>query len=74
MLIKGGDPDFVKVLDFGIAKVPIDQIAKDAPADAPKSGHVITRAGMVFRYPEYMAPSRRSARTWTVAPISMRSV
>jgi serine/threonine-protein kinase len=59
MLIeKGGDPDFVKVLDFGIAKVPIDQIAKDAPADAPKSGHVITRAGMVFGTPEYMAPEQ----------------
>jgi serine/threonine protein kinase len=59
MLIeKGGDPDFVKVLDFGIAKVPIDQIAKEAPADAPKSGHVITRAGMVFGTPEYMAPEQ----------------
>ena len=59
MLIeKGGDPDFVKVLDFGIAKVPIDQIAKEAPSDAPKSGHVITRAGMVFGTPEYMAPEQ----------------
>jgi serine/threonine protein kinase len=59
MLIeKGGDPDFVKVLDFGIAKVPFDQIAKEAPADAPKSGHVITRAGMVFGTPEYMAPEQ----------------
>jgi len=25
---KGGDPDFVKVLDFGIAKVPIQNISE----------------------------------------------
>jgi serine/threonine-protein kinase len=48
---KGGDPDFVKVLDFGVAKVPIG----DAEAD-PK--HVITRAGMVFGTPEYIPPEQ----------------
>jgi eukaryotic-like serine/threonine-protein kinase len=50
---KGGDPDFVKVLDFGIAKVPIG----DLPG-ATKAGNPITKAGMVFGTPEYMAPEQ----------------
>ncbi|HVR20938.1 MAG TPA: protein kinase [Polyangiaceae bacterium] len=48
---KGGDADFVKVLDFGVAKVPIGE--GDAGA-----GHVITRAGMVFGTPEYIPPEQ----------------
>ncbi|HEX3774592.1 MAG TPA: serine/threonine-protein kinase, partial [Polyangiaceae bacterium] len=50
---KGGDPNFVKVLDFGIAKVPIGDIP-----GAAKSGNPITKAGMVFGTPEYMAPEQ----------------
>ncbi|HEX3854175.1 MAG TPA: serine/threonine-protein kinase, partial [Polyangiaceae bacterium] len=50
---KGGDPDFVKVLDFGIAKVPIGDL--DGVA---KGGNPITKAGMVFGTPEYMAPEQ----------------
>ena len=49
---KGGDPDFVKVLDFGIAKVPLGDVG------APKGGNPITKAGMVFGTPEYMAPEQ----------------
>jgi serine/threonine-protein kinase len=49
---KGGDPDFVKVLDFGIAKVPIGEV------EAAKGGSPITKAGMVFGTPEYMAPEQ----------------
>jgi serine/threonine-protein kinase len=49
---KGGEPDFVKVLDFGIAKVPIGEV----PAAA--GGAPITKAGMVFGTPEYMAPEQ----------------
>ncbi|MEO7034197.1 MAG: serine/threonine-protein kinase [Polyangiaceae bacterium] len=48
---KGGDPDFVKVLDFGIAKVPLGDDG------APKT-NPITKAGMVFGTPEYMAPEQ----------------
>lgn len=48
---KGGDPDFVKVLDFGIAKVPIGE-------PGTSGGPIITRAGMVFGTPEYMAPEQ----------------
>src|SRR5690606_24993107 len=48
---RDGDPDFVKVLDFGVAKVPIGEIP--APGSSP-----ISRAGMVFGTPEYMAPEQ----------------
>ncbi len=55
MLIdKAGDQDFVKVLDFGVAKVPIGE-----PTKAKSShGNPITKAGMVFGTPEYMAPEQ----------------
>ena len=48
---KSGDADFVKVLDFGIAKVPIGERRADDVASKP-----ITKAGMVFGTPEYMPP------------------
>jgi serine/threonine-protein kinase len=51
---KAGDPDFVKVLDFGIAKVPIGEFREE---DGPGS-HPITKAGMVFGTPEYMPPEQ----------------
>ena len=57
---KGGDPDFAKVLDFGIAKVPIGDMPNPAqtPAHTP-----ITKAGMVFGTPEYMAPEQALGQT-----------
>ncbi|HEY6726968.1 MAG TPA: serine/threonine-protein kinase, partial [Polyangiaceae bacterium] len=54
MLVKkGNNSDFVKVLDFGIAKVPIGEVGELA-----RDGQPITRAGMVFGTPEYMAPEQ----------------
>jgi serine/threonine-protein kinase len=42
------EPDFVKVLDFGIAKI-VDAVAEDGP---------LTRAGFVCGTPEYLSPEQ----------------
>ncbi len=44
-----GEPDFVKVLDFGIAKI-MDSTGDEGPA--------LTRAGFVCGTPEYMSPEQ----------------
>ncbi len=49
----GGRTDFVKIVDFGIAKVT--SIKKD-PTLSPR----LTRQGMVFGTPEYMPPEQAS--------------
>jgi eukaryotic-like serine/threonine-protein kinase len=48
------DPDFVKVLDFGIAKVPVGSLVGEHKA----SGQALTQLGMVYGTPEYMAPEQ----------------
>lgn len=54
MLVKSETgEDFVKVLDFGVAKVPIDFTGN--PATPSGKGTQITKAGMVFGTPDYMA-------------------
>jgi serine/threonine protein kinase len=55
---RDGRPDFVKIVDFGIAKV------------TPTGGHNpneprLTRAGSVFGTPEYMAPEQAAGRSDT---------
>jgi serine/threonine-protein kinase len=51
-----GDPNFVKVLDFGIAKVPVGEFAAERPGAT--EGPVLTQLGMVYGTPEYMAPEQ----------------
>ncbi len=52
---RDGDPDFVKVLDFGIAKVPVGELAQSS---TDPGAPVLTQAGMVYGTPEYMAPEQ----------------
>ena len=51
------DPDFVKVLDFGIAKVPVGELSAFELEQRPAQ-HVLTQLGMVYGTPEYMAPEQ----------------
>jgi len=49
LVLKEGDPDYVKVLDFGIAKIKVEE-AKEQTA--------LTQIGTVFGTPEYMSPEQ----------------
>ena len=54
MLVKSETgEDFIKVLDFGVAKVPIDFTGN--PETPSGKSTQITKAGMVFGTPDYMA-------------------
>jgi serine/threonine protein kinase len=45
-----GDPDFVKLLDFGIAKL--------TDVSQSEGGRKLTKTGMLFGTPEYMSPEQ----------------
>ncbi len=54
LVSRDGDPDFVKILDFGIAKVSVEAVSKNGA----EAGAVLTRLGTIFGTPEYMAPEQ----------------
>ena len=56
ILERDGDRDFVKVLDFGIAKVPVGSLGEPASTGAPRQA--LTQMGVVFGTPDYMAPEQ----------------
>ena len=60
LLDRDGRTDFVKIVDFGIAKV----IAVPGSTPAPNEPR-LTRAGSVFGTPEYMAPEQAAGRSDT---------
>src|SRR5688572_28566047 len=53
LIEREGRPDFVKLLDFGIAKV------SGGPGE---EGPRLTRTGMIFGTPEYMAPEQAEGK------------
>jgi serine/threonine-protein kinase len=52
LLRVGDDPDYTKLLDFGVAKL------MEGAARSTRSQLAITQAGMVFGTPEYMSPEQ----------------
>ncbi len=54
LVARDGDASFVKVLDFGIAKVPVGELVGEHKVP----GQALTQLGMVYGTPEYMAPEQ----------------
>jgi serine/threonine protein kinase len=52
LLRVGDDPDYTKLLDFGVAKL------MEGAARSDRSQLALTKAGMVFGTPEYMSPEQ----------------
>lgn len=55
LTVRDGRPDFVKIVDFGIAKMS-DIETVGAP------GRKLTKTGMIFGTPEYMSPEQASGK------------
>jgi eukaryotic-like serine/threonine-protein kinase len=71
LVLRDGDPDFVKVLDFGIAKIDVVGLAESpGSAASPTSGaqQPLTKMGAVFGTPDYMSPEQALGQ-----PIDLRS-
>ena len=57
LLKQGDDPDFTKVLDFGVAKL------MEGAARSTRSQLSITQTGTVFGTPEFMSPEQACGQT-----------
>jgi serine/threonine-protein kinase len=56
IMLEEGRNDFVKLIDFGLAKVPVDRISTINADDIPKSRRPITGLGVVFGTIAYISP------------------
>ena len=57
LLTRGQDTDFVKVLDFGLAKLFVEETGATMYSISP-----LTQEGIVFGTPEYMSPEQASGQ------------
>jgi serine/threonine-protein kinase len=57
---RNGDDDFVKILDFGIAKMPVAELVPEA---SDSEAAPLTQLGMVYGTPEYMSPEQAMGKT-----------
>jgi serine/threonine-protein kinase len=55
MLVEG-EAELVKLIDYGLAKVPLDRLSTIGEDDMPPGRRVITGMGVVFGTVAYMAP------------------
>lgn len=58
VIVRGGEGEIVKVLDFGIAKVRSQLVDTETTMDASQT----TNAGMIIGTPAYMAPEQAESR------------
>jgi serine/threonine-protein kinase len=56
LIEKNGRPDFVKILDFGIAKI------SEVDDGTGVEGRRLTKTGMIFGTPEYMSPEQAAGK------------
>ena len=57
-----GDPDFAKILDFGIAKLR-DDAKLDMDTGLPTNDHNLTQTGVTIGTPTYIAPEQACGQT-----------